>query len=621
MDVLVDSPHFVSVGVGLPVGAHEPVVAEVAVGRVVGVEVASVGVYHRTVVSRPPYGLVHEVPDEASLIFRIFPHYVPVFPESALGVAHRVSVFALDQRLPLRRVFAVAYAAVISEVHGAVDVAFPVISGLLVLYGARGVFRLYPVVGGLEIGAVARLVAERPEDDARMVEIPLHVPLVPFHVRQRVVLPFRERSLPVAHPVALYVRLRHHVQSVAVAELIPERVVGVVAGAHCVDVELFHQEYVLEHPLAADRVAAVRIHLVTVDSLEQHALSVHEHQGVLYLYFSEADVDRNGLAAGADHQPVEVWRLRRPFVRILYIEAECPRSLHLAGHDRVPLGVQQLEPDLHPAAAQPDLQGGVGIFGVEVREHPHVLNPLLLPGIQPAVPSDSGVPEEVLVFEIGPVAPAEDLEADEVLFSRLEPAGDVELGLELAILAVAGIPAVHPEIHVRGDGPEKRDYVLALPVRGNLDDPAVAAHMVVLHWNQGRIVPVLVPPGVAYVHVYRVAVAVELPDARNRNLVPEAVVVAGFEEIGRPVVGVPDPCELPFAVEAQEVRRLFGLACEGRVPAFVGEVGGVHRSSSEGIHFGVPPFVEGLRPGGNARRQQGGGNQESNVHAVSFSAV
>lgn len=67
-------------------------------------------------------------------------------------------------------------------------------------------------------------------------------------------------------------------------------------------------------------------------------------------------------------------------------------------------------------ALQGDRQGAVAVITVEVGGDANILDVAFLAGIEVAVAADTRVAEEILVFEIAPVAPAEDLEGDEVFF-------------------------------------------------------------------------------------------------------------------------------------------------------------------------------------------------------------
>ena len=86
----------------------------------------------------------------------------------------------------------------------------------------------------------------------------------------------RQGGGAVAHSVRLYVGFVYHVKAVAVAELIPARVVGIVAGAYCVDTQLLHYADVAQHLLRSHAVGAVGAHFVTVHALDEYRLPVHQ---------------------------------------------------------------------------------------------------------------------------------------------------------------------------------------------------------------------------------------------------------------------------------------------------------------------------------------------------------
>ena len=77
--------------------------------------------------------------------------------------------------------------------------------------------------------------------------------------------------------------------------------------------------------------------------------------------------------------------------------------------------------------------------------------------------------------------------------------------------------------------------------------------MVVLCRHHRRIVLEVSAPSESYVHVFGVAEAVQLPDARHAHVFPRCVVIVGAEEVGRTLVGVLHPLEAPVALDREEV--------------------------------------------------------------------
>ena len=70
---------------------------------------------------------------------------------------------------------------------------------------ATGVFLFDPIIAGLEVRSVATFVAHRPQDDARMVEIALHVASVAFQMCFLVARFFGQRGFLESHAVALQI--------------------------------------------------------------------------------------------------------------------------------------------------------------------------------------------------------------------------------------------------------------------------------------------------------------------------------------------------------------------------------------------------------------------------------
>ena len=65
-------------------------------------------------------------------------------------------------------------------------------------------------------------------------------------------------------------------------------------------------------------------------------------------------------------------------------------------------------------------QGTVLISSIQIGSDTDVLNALLVTGIQVAIAPYTAITEEVLVFQIRPVTPAEYLKGYQILLSRLQ---------------------------------------------------------------------------------------------------------------------------------------------------------------------------------------------------------
>ena len=98
--------------------------------------------------------------------------------------------------------------------------------------------------------------------------------------------------------MCLEVCLCHDVQAVLVAEFIPHGVVGIVARAHGIDIELFHQADILNHPFAGNDITSVGVHLMPVGALDEHWLTVHEQLSALDFHLPKAYFLHDSLRLG-----------------------------------------------------------------------------------------------------------------------------------------------------------------------------------------------------------------------------------------------------------------------------------------------------------------------------------
>ena len=78
----------------------------------------------------------------------------------------------------------------------------------------------------------------------------------------------------VTESVALLVGLSTDIEPVLIAEVVPLRVIGIVAGTHGINVETFHNLDIFNHPIPTYYISAVGIHLVSVGSFDKYGLTV-----------------------------------------------------------------------------------------------------------------------------------------------------------------------------------------------------------------------------------------------------------------------------------------------------------------------------------------------------------
>ncbi len=220
------------------IGEHQAVHTELAIVRLIA-KVAAVGPADAAVVKGFADRLVGPVPDKPALQPRILAEGLPVIGEVAETVAHRMGVLAEDQRpllagqadpffdppLRYRRDRLVAFDA---GVHRTDNIGSGGIrAAALVLHRTARVVALQPVVQRFMVAAAARFVTQRPDDNAWMVAVALYHPgdagAEGWQPRRIVGQPVHRH-----HAVGFNIGFIDHVQTVAVAQLIPARRVGVV---------------------------------------------------------------------------------------------------------------------------------------------------------------------------------------------------------------------------------------------------------------------------------------------------------------------------------------------------------------------------------------------------------
>jgi hypothetical protein len=279
----VDPSDFAHRRVWRAVGTDETIGDEVGVvGHVA--ELAAIGEAPATAGHTLQQPVVLPLPDEPALQSRCRLERRPVVGEAAVRVAHRVAVLAQDPRTGIvvgvdgadeigdlrvhrRDQISDGVAALVARsCPGAHDRA-------LVVQWARRVVGADPRRLCFVVDAVARLVAERPGDDRRMVLVAQHHPCSSFEPRRAVA---RVLADGVVEGVALDVCFVDHVQAELVAEIQEARIVRVVRAAHGIDVVLLHRHKIGAHVGDGDGFAALGMVVVAVDAADHHRLAVDQ---------------------------------------------------------------------------------------------------------------------------------------------------------------------------------------------------------------------------------------------------------------------------------------------------------------------------------------------------------
>ena len=365
---------FPRVGVRLAVGGHQSVHQEVAVGgETRRAEVAAVGPVAASGLVARGERLVHEVPEESALQRRMPIHDPPVVGDAADAVAHGVGVFDEHER-PHRALGGPALRVVLepvgTHIHRGDDVHILAFAGTLVEDRPGGIGAADPLRGAVEGLAVPGFVAERPDDDRRMVAVALHHADRAVEVRLEPVGPPGERDAGlVSHAVGLDVRFVHDIEPVFVGEFVEPGQVRVVRGADGVDVQRLHQAQVFPHRRFVHDMAALRVVFVAVHAPNGERPPVEQQPGVPDFDPPEPDADRCGFGrapggiAQRQREPVErrglggpgAHRPEVPLQRCLGLSAGFDRGFEgpRRSRNRAAFGIE----DFHQQVARPRRSG------------------------------------------------------------------------------------------------------------------------------------------------------------------------------------------------------------------------------------------------------------------------
>ena len=427
---------------------------------------------------------------------------VPIFLQVAARIAHHVRIFAQDQRLAERPVGRVIDELGGGVVHRRVDVR-EIVGVMLeppvprapaeIADEPRRIALLRGGRGGSEVRADPGLVAERPEDDRGVVLVALDhvgdardVRGLPRGIEAELIRPTLLGMLvgEVHIGVALDIGLVHDIQAIAVGELVEPWVVGVMRGADRVDVGALHQLDVALHRFERDDVEGLGIMLVAVDAADRDRPAVDGDEPVLDRYAAKADPaigrlhDRAFRVVELDQQHVEIGRLGGPRLHLRDRRRDRDGAFGGGGGNRGrlfrdhTLAIEQHDPRagrrLGRGHREIDRELAVAIALVEPGMDEEIADPGLGRRHQKHFALDARNAPEILVLEIASVGPAIDLDRDRVV-AGLEIAADIEFGRQLAVLGIADLGAVDPDVIGRARGTDMQDHVAARPARRDLD--------------------------------------------------------------------------------------------------------------------------------------------------------
>ncbi|CZW78027.1 Uncharacterised protein [Enterobacter hormaechei] len=295
------------------IGKHQPVEAELTIVGLIA-KIAAVGPECRAVFRFFCQRLIDPVPDKAALQPGMAAECLPVAGKAAKAVTHRVGILAQDQRTgfvrhtnplfnrPLwhRRERLILIDA---GIHRANNISCRRTGPpAFVLHRPRGIGGFQPAVQRIVIRPMPGLIPQGPDDDGRMIPVPLHHTRYAFaHGRQpaRIVRQAAHRH----HAMGFNIRLIDHVQAVAIAKRVPQRVIRIMRAAHGIEVMLLHQFDVAAHGRLIHHLPLLRMMFMTVHAADQQRFAVKLQQAVADFDASETDIAGFSLQHVALHIP------------------------------------------------------------------------------------------------------------------------------------------------------------------------------------------------------------------------------------------------------------------------------------------------------------------------------
>ena len=158
-----------------------------------------------------------------------------------------------------------------------------------------------------------------------MIEVTLNHSPDPFKMRLLIIGVMSERLFAIAHAVRLDVSLIYHIKTISVTQRIPKRIIRVMTCPDCIDIELLHDLNILYHVSLAHHISLIRVHLMTVRTLDKDRLAVHQELAVLYSHIPETNVNPGHFCKAVlvvrEHlQPIEPRCLGSPCLNSRHID-------------------------------------------------------------------------------------------------------------------------------------------------------------------------------------------------------------------------------------------------------------------------------------------------------------
>ena len=356
--------------------------------------------------------------------------------------------------------------------------------------------------------------------------------------------------------VALHIGLGDQHDAILIAQLVEARVIGIVRGAHRVDVVSLHELQVAAHAIEAHSATLVIVVIVAVDAMHLKVGAVDVDMIALDRHLGKALAMRNVLAdlvtvVDLKRKVIEEGVLGVPEVGIgnaalgMAVDA-------LARSDHVP-AIAERKHDAGSALGHRIERDQSGI-ALAVRAEPKVDQVRGGTLHKVHIAENARSPPHVLIFDIAAIAVLQDLDRKQVV-ALDERIGHVELGRQARTLGHADKLAVDVQLAIALDAVEANDLAGAGRNGGKVDDALVDARGVV-----GGNERLINRERETLVGVGKVAIAVHLPQVRNLHVIPLGLVRGEF--LVGDGSGALKEAELPRAGQLDKpARQLAAVRC------------------------------------------------------------
>ena len=570
-DILIVVFDLLHLGAFGSIPVHDAVAGEVEITRPV-VKIAAVAIGRLTVAVLVKQALVDKIPYEPALIKRFLIGVFGILVHGAAGIAHCVRIFTHDERL-----FAVLCQIGADlrnwRIHPADHIAgfriARVVGNALVMHQTVGVERTQMPAQLIDHLAAEGFIPTAPDQHTGMVFVPLIQGIHPvrqpgqvFHAVSRKGVGDGMLSPHDRFPYAMgfQVGFVNHIQAQLVTQRVEGALVGIMAGAHGVDVVALHGDKVAADGFLRDGTAGFGAEIMPVDLLENDAAAVETHYAILHFKAAEAHALTDHLhhkslrVVHGQQKIVQAGRFAAPQLRPSdrQLEVRCfaaaPRLSQqgLSVHQRRMQGGILHPPAQHQRCIQHEGRIGTGV--IQQRLYADVPQMRLGNANQGNAAEQAGKPEKILILQPAANIPAVHA-AGQLVFAVGQVRGQLKFGGGEGIRGKAHVMTVEPYRHAAFRSLKAHQHTL--PAHGfrqeKILDIAGDGVIAARNFSEGHVLHAV--PGVLHIDVLGRSVALQLNMGGNADIRPASAVIAAALKAGNDLFFVAGVKELPQAVQ------------------------------------------------------------------------